>query len=827
MTGARYTCCDDDRRATLAASGPAGMSGIDYVEVTQGNPVTIDIHLVRPLPKAGASLSAANVVLTGGVRLPPPKVDDVQEEPAGPDIAFYRVVLASGSQTDFSTYRLALVAGPGLSAPPAFIEPRLSAVEFSFKVDCPSDFDCLPEPPLPDPAPVEAEFDLLARDWEGFRRLMLDRMAVLVPGFRQDDPVDLTTTLIETLAWRADQQSYRIDWVGTEAFLDTARHPTSLARHARLMDYRPAQGSSARGFVAFTFAPDGGALADGLTLPRGTPLLPGEASVLLAAAYPGALAGKPVVFETLEELRLWAWQGEIAFHTWGDGRCTLPQGATSATVVDASGGAGALKAGDFLLLEEVAAPSTGEAADADPARRHVLRLTAVTPVTDVLSPGVALADLSWGAADALPFDLVISAEVARLSGPPQRVTCAVARGNVTLADHGASLPPPAHLGLPPSTVAALRPRLDPATPLAGEDWRPVLRGGIAELARGAALGPSDPTRPGAAALLAVRPADCAASLALLDSFARWTARPDLLSSGAFSRDFVVEAAPDGAPSLRFGDGIHGLQPAAGTGFTVSGRFGSGPSGMIGPDALRRIVLPDGLAAARLSVRNPLPTTGGTAPESLDAIRLAAPQAFRVQDRAVTAADYAEAAMRHPEVANAAAQPRWTGAFQTMVIHVDRLGGLPVDAAFRTALLTHLEHFRLAGFDVAVRGAVAAPLDIALEVCAMPQAIRATVGQRVRRALSPFGPADGSRGFFHPDNFTFGTVLYLSRLVAAVMAVDGVQSVRPVTFQRFRRLADGELAAGLIRPNGAEVLELRDDPNFPEGGRLDIWMGGGR
>jgi hypothetical protein len=61
----------------------------------------------------------------------------------------------------------------------------------------------------------------------------------------------------------------------------------------------------------------------------------------------------------------------------------------------------------------------------------------------------------------------------------------------------------------------------------------------------------------------------------------------------------------------------------------------------------------------------------------------------------------------------------------------------------------------------------------------------------------------------------------------MMAVEGVQSVTPVKFQRFGYPAAGELEAGAIRPGALEVLQLSDDPNFPERGRLALDMGGGR
>ena len=840
--GARYVCCDERRRAALAASAPAGVSGIDYIEVRQGatvaDPTEIDIMLVTPLPLPVAALSRDNIRLTGGVRFPAPAVADVVELPAGGgSVATYRVTIPGGQPTDFSTYRLAVVSGAGAVDPPAFLDARLSAVDFSFKVDC-AEGDCAPDcRTLPETPPPEPVFDYRAREWEDFRRLMLDRLAVLVPGFRSDDPVDLTTTLVEALAYRADQQSYRLDWVGTEAFLDTARSRTSMTRHARLVDYRPGAGSSARTWVALTFAANPGAgFPDGVALPAHTPVLPRAAdlpTVVPATRYAALLPAGPVVFTTLAPCPLWTWRSAIPVHTWSDEECVLPRGATQVTLVDGSvAGAGALAVGDLLLLHEVASPRTGEAADADPTRRHIVRLTRVTaPVTDVLSPD-ALVDVAWGASDALPFDLVVSALVEQTAGPPRRVTCAAAQGNVVLAEHGADLPPPPHLALPATTVTALTPRLDPPAPEAGVRWRPRLTGGpstgpLPPPARVAAHGPGDVPALSAQQLVAVDPAGCLPAVTLQDAFAAWTVRADLLASGRFAREFVVESDATGAHTLRFGDDTHGQAPATGAAVGISGRFGTGTAGNLGHGALGHVVLPDVDAATPIGgVANPLAAVGGTEPESIAAVRVAAPQAYRVQERAVTAADYVTAALRFPGVANAVAVPRWTGSWQTVVIYLDRVGGVAVDAPFRVGLLAHLERYRLAGFDVAVRAARAAPLDVTLAVCAAPGRLRSVVGRQVREALSPFG-GGGVPGFFHPDRFTFGTPLYLSALLAAVMAVPGVQSVEPVVFQRFGRAARAEIALGVIRPAATEVLELADDPDFPERGRLRIVMGGGR
>ena len=45
------------------------------------------------------------------------------------------------------------------------------------------------------------------------------------------------------------------------------------------------------------------------------------------------------------------------------------------------------------------------------------------------------------------------------------------------------------------------------------------------------------------------------------------------------------------------------------------------------------------------------------------------------------------------------------------------------------------------------------------------------------------------------------------------------------FQRWARVPQGELARGVIRPSGPEILKLADDASRPELGRLSIRMGG--
>jgi predicted phage baseplate assembly protein len=220
----------------------------------------------------------------------------------------------------------------------------------------------------------------------------------------------------------------------------------------------------------------------------------------------------------------------------------------------------------------------------------------------------------------------------------------------------------------------------------------------------------------------------------------------------------------------------------------------------------------------LGVANPLPATGGTEPEPAEAVRRDAPQAFLVQQRAVTADDYSRRAERSPGVQRAATAFRWTGSWHTVFVTADREGGLAVDDTFETGLRADLEPFRMAGYDLEVDGPRFVALDVGLFLCAEPEHFRANVKSAVLDALTEL---------FAPDHFTFGQPVYLSPIVAAAQAVPGVQSVSVNTFQRQRDDASSAIEEGVLPMSRLEIARLDNDPNFPERGVLTLTVGGGK
>ena len=95
-----------------------------------------------------------------------------------------------------------------------------------------------------------------------------------------------------------------------------------------------------------------------------------------------------------------------------------------------------------------------------------------------------------------------------------------------------------------------------------------------------------------------------------------------------------------------------------------------------------------------------------------------------------------------------------------------------------------------------------------------------------RVLSNRRLADGSHGFFYLENFVFGQPVYLSRLYAAIEAIDGVDSATAKVFKRYWDIARDELARGVIAMGPFEIARLDNDASLPENGVLRLTAVGG-
>jgi hypothetical protein len=426
-----YFCSQKNRRALVLQSV---LNGIDYLEVSRAGGDCKQLLLTLLHDARSVSLVPAQVQISGGTEASQVTVVSVSPGTS----ASPRVVTVDLYQSgDFSTYTLSLVATASTTDPPPGFDPQLSTVSFSFKAGCPTVADCLPCNCCPPDTSPEPDINYLAKDFSGFRQVMLDRMAVLAPSWAETHESDIGIALVEVLAYAADHLSYQQDAVGTEPYIGTARSRISLRRLAKLVDYQLNEGSNARTWVYLN------AVSNGVTIPAGTlvfPLVSGfPTTVQPNTPQAATLMASPLGFATMQDAQLHREQNQMNFYTWGDNDCCLANGATSATL---AGKFCSLQPGVVLIFEEVMGPNTGYPEDANPNNRWAVRLTAVR-TKDYLGNWLMdpllnqpITQISWAAEDALPFSLCISSTTDAGQGSVLLPAVSVALGNIVPADHG-------------------------------------------------------------------------------------------------------------------------------------------------------------------------------------------------------------------------------------------------------------------------------------------------------------------------------------------------------------------------------------------------------
>lgn len=256
--------CDDEQRRQHVREHH--LNGLDYVEV--GNDQrSLTVFFLQKAPE---TIRKENVRIEGGRRVTSIQVTDIEvcrtEEDDRDDCMRVRLDKCG----DFSTYRLCLIEVNGAGKPIFDIDNqnhkhfrpmsgfdrRYACADFSFKEGGSTDLDCALEPACPPEPLEEPEIDYLAKDYASFRQLMLDRLALIMPEWRERHVPDLGITLVELLAYVGDHLSYYQDAVATEAYLDTARQRISVRRHARLVDYFLHEGCNARAWVCIETSAD-------------------------------------------------------------------------------------------------------------------------------------------------------------------------------------------------------------------------------------------------------------------------------------------------------------------------------------------------------------------------------------------------------------------------------------------------------------------------------------------------------------------------------------------------------------------------------------------
>ena len=860
--------CDSEHRREAVRQHDK-LYGLDYLEVGPIQTI-LTVHFLGRAPQGSHQLGSKNVVIEGGRRFRKIKVLSAVAQPSGDPEFDDTLEVVVDRPGDFSTYTLRIVDrdAQGSPHPHPLFDPQYDAVEFNFKVDCPSDLDCPSQPQCPIAEQQQSEKNYLARDYASFRQLILDRLALIMPDWQERHVPDIGIALVELLAYAGDYLSYYQDAVATEAYLETARKRISVRRHARLVDYQLHEGSNARAWV--TLQTEGLPLKFDphelffITRPKNAPL---SLDVALTPPDLQNLHGSSYeVFEPLTEatLRLYESHYEMYFYAWGNEQCCLDRGATSATLIgelmkddeaatpiptdhqydpqsqqaihdqskadnqETSAHKLYLRPGDVLIFEEVKGPKTNNPSDADQTHRHAVRLTRVAASTDPLN-GQSLVEIEWAPEDALPFPLCIS-----VLGPPPDceiiVDVSVARGNVVLVDHGKTIeedPDPVPVE---KTIERCECEAMPSdTSLIAGDYSPKLKRSPLTFAQ-----PLKPTPAARALSQDVRetlPQVRLISDPALSGGPLWLPRPDLLGSSFGDQHFVAEVDDDGRAHLRFGDGELGRRPAPNMKFKAVYRAGNGPAGNVGAESISHVVFRNqAVKGAVVLVRNPLSASGGTDPEPIAEAKLFAPHAFRQQlQRAIIADDYRALVERDfaDRVQRAAATLRWNGGRYEALVAVDEFGKEAADPSLLADIHRRLLRYRRIGHDVRVISARLIPLLIEMKVCVDSHYLRGHVKGELLDLFSNRALADGRKGFFHADKLSFGDGIHLSRLIATAQVVEGVENVEVTRLERLGEGPTDEIEKGVLSLGPLEVAQLDNDPSLPENGTFTLKMGGGR
>lgn len=787
------------RDRLVALSNTTVINGIDFVAVDALDPRTLHVHFLNATALSGATITAT---ITGGDSVPVVPVAAIQLADWALDGEGRPVLtLHATIDGDFSDYLLTLIIP---ATDPPLLDLAFASSRFSFKANCPSDFDCAPAPAgCPADDTDVPPIDYLAKDFQSFRRALLDFSALRYPRWAERSEADFGVMFAEALSAVADDLSYLQDRVAAEAMLETATERRSLTSLARLVDYEPRPATSATTLLQLTVSAPG-TVAPGLRVIAAAPdgaQIPFEVGAGLANTIPIAVSN--------------AWNHGILPYWLDDKDRCLPAGSSGMWIAGHGFG---FTAGQAILIQ------TDLPGDS---RRRVVQLVAFAGVVgreavDPLFGNAPITFIQWREDEALDCGIDL--------------TQTMLGGNIVDATQGARRAETFAIGAPPAnaagvTVAIARrgPNGDAVTP----NWVHRYPLGEAPLAW---LASSDP---GAA------PAPELALDQIQPVSQRWSFTPTMLESEATDLAVTVDPvawravgfSPNGAPThydvdgnggstLRFGDGVFGAAPAERDLFTISYRVGLGVAGNVAEDTITQV---DSAAAGVVTAaRNPFAVTDGADAETRDQIVRRAPQAFRAkQFRAVRPEDYQAAAETLPWVQKAGTSFRWTGSWLTVFTAADPRGSEQIGLEREVELVELLNRRRLAGYESYAPPPQYLSLDLRIEVCAQPGWLDGDVEAGVLARLGNGASAGRADDFFFADRFTFGSPLYRSRLEAAIQGVPGVLGVNGITYRQRGSFAGFVDLPETVPPSTRQILRIDNDPDWPERGTIRVIVEGGR
>lgn len=304
----------------------------------------------------------------------------------------------------------------------------------------------------------------------------------------------------------------------------------------------------------------------------------------------------------------------------------------------------------------------------------------------------------------------------------------------------------------------------------------------------------------------------------------WQRVISLKESQPYDMHYQVVDRDNGKNRILFGDNINGYRPPKYAHLEIEYFTGIGRTGNVASKTLTRLPVE---VSGIVDIFNPFPGKNGLDPETKDHGKLWGPKRIREQKRAVTPDDYVREAMLIPGISRVKARFVWTGSWVTVRITLDPEETSTISPELRRKVFDHLMSVKMAGYDLQIFPAYYVPLEIDIRFCLQDMSFRDQVFRDLNSALGDDLGADDSKGFFHPDNWSFGQSVTLSGLYAAIARVQGIDCAEVMTFKRLLKPQNDELTAGIIPMQWDEIPRLENDRNFPEHGKMNFELVGGR
>ncbi len=605
--------------------------------------------------------------------------------------------------------------------------------------------------------------DYMAKDYASFRNALVDLIPRKIPQWKDRSEADMGIMLIELFSYIADELSYFQDRVSNEAFLRTARARTSVSNHLRLIDYHIQDGLSANAFIK-------------VEVKESSAIQVKELSAIIPAGFKistfpdkGEEESGIIVFETLQDQLVTFDHNKIPvtdfinnIENTNNHNDNYRDTMNLSAILE--GRHLELNKGQHILLFQE-----------NPSTRDIIRGKIVKLAEDsriITSQGGSGNNKNYNNNNNNKKNnkntLITWQKGDEYSESPyrwdinERVFCCA---NILRASHGRTI----------------------KSEILKEKDQKVSRFSFSLKEAPLTFNSDDSSSPSLGTH---------STLKIWVDGELWEETDSLLKCGPNDQKFSISIDDDGYASVFFGNGKFGLKPEEDSLIEAEYRVGSGRVGNVAKGSLTEFKLtqnPRWLVEEVIgSVTNPLAATGGADIESIEDAKIAGPKSLKDLQRAVTPKDYEELVKREfkNEIANAKVRFVYTGSWDTIFVSVDLKGDRNNNAIDGSNLFyrirKYLDRVRMIGYEVQIEEAKYVPIKICIVIHLKKYFDSKIVRDRIHNSLSSRRDNkaySGSKGLFHPDNFTFGDAVFASKIYEILKKTPEVKYGIITTFRR--------------------------------------------